>query len=207
VKAIINHTVEQLKSTDALYGPITAFAEASVREYISAILSAAAGIAGNIKLSAVMVITGRLASGPLDYSMLYKDFLIVVAEAKRDQPEKGVVQNVAQIIASREDCVYKVNSRKRGYMEMAGQIEQVSSTGIVTTAKEWFLVRYLLHPTVQVIKSAAYSLPICDITTADAASLRSHVVKIVGMIVGALTLQKEAMDNTEFMKKLKIVHL
>lgn len=208
VKEIIDHTVAQLKFTDALYGPIAECAEASVREYISAILSAAAGIAQGVKLSAEKKITGRKASGPLDYSMIYKDFFVVVAEAKKDNLEKGVVQNVAQLVASRENYLFDVSSKKRGYMEFAGQIAQVPSTGIVSTGERWLLMRYLLLPAPKIVKSRVYTLPICEISTAESdVTLRSHVVKIVNMIVSALMLQKEAVDINEFMKKNKIVHL
>jgi hypothetical protein len=205
VKTIIDHTVAQLRYTDALYGPITKCAESSVREYISAILSAAAGIAQEVKLSAEKEITGRKASGPVDYCMMYKDFLVVIAEAKKDDLEKGVVQNTAQLVASREDYLFNVNCKKRGYMEFAGQIEQVPSTGIVTTGKDWLLMRYLLLPTPAIVRSEVYLLPIS--TTESDTILRSHVLKIVGMIISALKLQKEAVDNNEFMKKNKIVHL
>ena len=208
VKEIIDHTVAQLKYTDALYGPISGCAEASVREYISAILSAAAGIAQGVKLSAEKKITGRKASGPLDYSMIYKDFFVVVTEAKNDDLEEGVVQNVAQLVASRENYLFDVSSKKRGYMEFAEQIAQVSSTGIVSTGERWLLMRYLLLPAPMIVKSSVYNLPICEISTAESdITLRTHVVKIVKMIVCALMLQKEAVDTNEFMKKNKIVHL
>ena len=205
VTAIIDHAVADLKFKDAFYGPITDCLEASVREYISTILTAAAGIAKQIKLSAEREISGRKATGPLDYVMLYKKFYIVVAEAKKDQLKSGVVQNVAQMIASRETYLFNTQGRKRGYLEMAGQIAQVPSTGIVSTGEKWMLLRYILHPVPQVLKSAVYSLPISDISLAGTDStLRSKVVALLEKIVGALNLQKEAVDANEFTKVQKM---
>lgn len=102
VKTIIDHAVADLKYKDALYGPITACVEDSAREYISTVLTAAAGIATQIDLSADRVINGRRATGSLDYAMLYKNFYIPITEAKRANLNTGVVQNIAQMIASRE---------------------------------------------------------------------------------------------------------
>ena len=192
VEAIIDHAVADLKFKDALYGPITDCLEASVREYISTILTAAAGIATEIKLSAAREISGRKATGPLDYAMLYKKFYIAITEAERDRLSTGVVQNIAQMIASRETYLFNTQGRKRGYMDMAGQIAQVPSTGIVSTGDKWMLLRYILHPEPLVVKSAVYSLPICEICIAETDSeLRRHVVLVVGKIVGALSQQKE----------------
>lgn len=206
VKAIIDHAVADLKLKDALYGPIIDCCEASVREYISAILTAAAGIATQIKLSAEREISGRKATGPLDYAMLYKQFCIaIITEAKRDRLSSGVVQNVAQLVASRETYLFDIQDRKRGYMDMAGQIAQVPSTGIISTGKEWLLLRYFLHPAPLVVKSAVYGLPIVEISTADTdCELRRHVLVLLGKIVGALSLQKEAFDANEFTKKQRV---
>ena len=101
-----------------------------------------------------------MATGPLDYAILYKEFYIVIAEAKKDNLDSGIVQNLAQMMASRETYLYKTNGMKRGYLEMAGQIAQVPSTGIVSTGKEWILLRYYLLPEPYVVQSDALFIPI-----------------------------------------------
>ena len=203
VKAIIDHAVADLKYKDALYGPITGCVEDSVREYISTILTAAAGIATEIDLIADREINGRRATGSLDYAMLYKHFYIPITEAKRDNLNTGVVQNIAQIIASRETYLFKNQNRKRKYMDIADQA-QVPSTGIVSAGKEWMLLRYFLHPEPVVLHSAVYLIPISEICTAETDSeLRRHVVVVIGKIVEALNLMKEEIDTNDFTKKQK----
>ena len=147
-----------------------------------------------------------MATGPLDYAILYKEFYIVIAEAKKDNLDSGIVQNLAQMMASRETYLYKTNGMKRGYLEMAGQIAQVPSTGIVSTGKEWILLRYYLLPEPYVVQSNTHFIPIGGIdegTTTDA-SLIECVMKVVGMIVGALNLQKEVVDAVPPAKKQKV---
>ena len=205
VKAIIDHAVADLKYKDAVYGPITQCAEASVREYISTILIAATNIAREVKLWSEKEIRGTMATGPLDYAILYKEFYTVIAEAKKDNLDSGIVQNLAQMMASRETYLYKTNGMKRGYLEMAGQIAQVPSTGIVSTGKEWILLRYYLLPEPYVVQSDALSIPIVGIQRATTdTELRRDVMIVVGMIVGALNLQKEVVDAIPPAKKQKV---
>lgn len=64
VKTIMDHAVADLKFEEALFGPITQCVEASVREYISTILIAAASIAIQIKLCFEKEVIGRKAKGP-----------------------------------------------------------------------------------------------------------------------------------------------
>jgi hypothetical protein len=200
VKAIIDVAVADLKYKDALYGQITVCVEDSVREYISTILTAVAGIATQIDLSADREINGRRATGSLDYAMLYKNFEIPITEAKRDNLSTGVVQNIAQMIASRETYLFENQDRKRKYMDIADQIAQVPSTGIVSTGKEWMLLRYFLHPEPLLVHSAVYLIPISEICTAETDSeLRRHVVVVIGK---ALNLLKEVIDTNDFTKKL-----
>ena len=72
---------------------------------------------------------------------------------------------------------------------MARRIAQVPSTGIVSTGKEWILLRYYLLPEPYVVQSD---------------ELRRDVMKVVGMIVGALNLQKEVVDTIPPAKKQKV---
>jgi hypothetical protein len=205
VKAIIDHAVADLKYKDVLYGPITDCVEASVREYISSILTAAASLAKGIKLSAERSITGSRATGKLDYAMQYRQFYIVIAEGKKDSLKLGVDQNVAQMLASRENYLCDREHRKRNFMEFAGPIAQVPSTGIVSTGKEWLLMRYTLLPTPLLVKSKVLSLPIIKIAGLESdVELRKDVLAVVSLIVGALNLQKDAVDLNEYTKKPRV---
>jgi len=149
---VIEHALEDLHYKNMFYGPITTcVAEASVKEYISSVLLACARITGDVKLFAELDIAGRKgSSGPLDYAILYKQFFLIITEAKKDQLELGVIQNIAQLVASREETLYNLapysNNNKRNYMSMAGDIACIPSTGVVSTGKEWLLIRYVLLP-------------------------------------------------------------
>ena len=105
---VIQHVLVDLMYKNELYGPITDCAEASVREYISAVILAGAKIAGDVKLSAERKITGKKGYGPLDFAMLYKDFFLLITEAKKDNLNHGVIQNLGQLVASREESLYNV---------------------------------------------------------------------------------------------------
>lgn len=206
VMAIIDHAVADLKYKDAVYGPITTqCAEALVREYISPILIAATNIAREVKLWSEKEICGTLATGPLDYAILYKEFYTVITEAKRDNLDSAIVQNLAQMIASRETYLFNTNGMKRGYLDMAGQIAQVPSTGIVSTGKEWILLRYYLFPEPYVMQSNPLFIPIGGISQATTdTEPRRGVIIVVGMIVGALKLHKDAVDALSAAKKQKV---
>ena len=128
---VIEHALEDLHYKNVFYGPITGCLEASVREYISSVLLACARITGNIKLVAELDIAGRKGNGPLDYAILYENFFLLITEAKKDNLENGIIQNIAQLVASREQFLYDNSSLKRNYMSMAGDIACIPSTGVV----------------------------------------------------------------------------
>jgi len=199
VKRIIDHLIVHLKYTDNVYGPVSkCLNEASIREYIGPILLACALIAGNIKMSAEQNIVGKRANGPLDYAMIYKKFFILITEAKKDNLDVGIVQNLAQIVASREEylrIIADVAGKKRTYMTMAGQIAQILSTGIISTGEKWMLLRYLTHAdgTAHVSRSACFTLPFEGRYTDEV--FKQQVNKLISKIIGAIQLQKEAVDD------------
>lgn len=82
-------------------------------------------------------IPGSLGNGPVDYSLIYKKSNnICVVEAKKELMEQGVAQNIAQLVASREDYSYS-NKRK-----MMNKIVDLSSIGIVTSGEGWIFTKY-----------------------------------------------------------------
>ena len=88
---------------------------------------------------------------------------------------------------------------------MAGKIAQVPSTGIVSTGKEWILLRYYLLPEPYVVQSDALFISIGGIQGATTnTELRRDVMIVVGMIVGALNHQKEVVDAIPPAKKQKV---
>ena len=111
---MIEHALEDLHCKNKFYGPITGCMEASVREYISSVLLACARITGDVKLFAELEIAGRKGSGPLlDYAILYKKFFLLVTEAKKDQLEQGVIQNIAQLVARERRNALQLGTRQQ----------------------------------------------------------------------------------------------
>lgn len=191
---VIQHALVDLMYKNELYGPITNCAEASVREYISAVILACAKIAGDVKLVADRKITGKKGNGPLDYAMLYKDFFLLVTEAKKDDLNHGVIQNLGQLVASREESMYTLAepNKKRDYMTMAGDIASVPSTGIASTGKEWILIRYVMLPQPAVYISSPMTLPLLDGKLED---IKTHLLTLMSKLLGAVHLQKEAVNQ------------
>ena len=62
----------------------------------------------------------------------------------------GFGQNLAQLVASREQYLHAQHpDKKRKFAEMAGDIACVPSSGIVTTAKEWYVFSSFGHASSQ----------------------------------------------------------
>ena len=199
---VIQHALVDLVYKNELYGPITNCAEASVREYISAVILACAKIAGDVKLSAERKITGKKGYGPLDYAMLYKDFFLLITEAKKDNLNHGVIQNLGQLVASREESLYNLAepNKKRDYMTMAGDIASVPSTGIASTGKEWVLIRYVMLPQPAVYTSSPMTLPLLDGKLED---IKKHLLTLMSKLLGAIDLQKKAVNQYGLAKEQK----
>ena len=198
IKNIIDHVVRHIQYTDGVYGPIVRCLENSVREYIGAVLLACALIAGEIKMSAEKSICGKRAYGPLDYVMLYKKFFLLITEAKKDDMIGGTTQNLAQLVASREQYLYNEApvSRKRTYMDMAGQIARIPSTGIVTSGKDWILLRYLQQDNGSFYAVESNMLTI-DVAARDPKKVEEGLIKVISKITGAIRLQKDALDSAQ----------
>ena len=198
IKYILDHVERHIQYTDGVYGPIVRCLEASVREYIGVVLLACAMIAGEITMSAEKSICGKRANGPLDYVMLYKKFFLLITEAKKDDMLAGITQNLAQLVASREQYLYNEAPvlRKRTYMDMAGQIARIPSTGIVTSGKDWILLRYLQRDDGGFYAVGSNMLTI-DVGAQDPKIIEEGLIKVISKITGAINLQKDAFDSAQ----------
>lgn len=77
--------------------------EATIRLYIDPVLLASARIVKEIKLFAEKTISGKAATGPVDYIFYFKGKIVVcVTEAKCQKLKEGLAQNIAQIAVARE---------------------------------------------------------------------------------------------------------
>ena len=188
---VIEHAIEDLHYKNKFYGPITGCLDSSVREYISPVILACARIAGNVKLVAELDIVGRKGKGLLDYAILYKRFFLPITEARKDLLDQGIMQNIAHLIATREETLSASNN-KRNYLAMTGDISSIPSTGVASTGKEWVLIRYVLLPKPAVFKSSAISLPVIDGSPEE---LRRHLLGLLSKLLGAIDLLKSLVDE------------
>jgi len=188
---VVEHALEDLFYKNEFYGPITSCLESSVREYISSVLLACARITGNVKLVAELDIVGRKGNGPLDYAILYQNFFLL-----------RIIQNIAQLVASREQFLYDNSSLKRNYMSMAGDIACIPSTGVVSTGMEWVLIRYVFLPRPAVFKSYPMSLPLVNVN-GSLAELRQYLLRLLSKLLGAIDLQKKLVGERTLAKAQK----
>lgn len=188
---VVEHALEDLFYKNEFYGPITSCLESSVREYISSVLLACARITGNVKLVAELDIAGRKGNGPLDYAILYQNFFLL-----------RIIQNIAQLVASREQFLYDNSSLKRNYMSMAGDIACIPSTGVVSTGMEWVLIRYVFLPRPAVFKSYPMSLPLVNVN-GSLAELRQYLLRLLSKLLGAIDLQKKLVGERTLAKAQK----
>jgi hypothetical protein len=88
--------------------------ECTMREFIGPILVSAVVKMqdSDMKICPERNIEGKMGKGPVDYVITFLSFYICVVEAKKDDFEGGVVQNIAQIKASRE-MFMREDTRKR----------------------------------------------------------------------------------------------
>jgi hypothetical protein len=207
ISKVLEHAVQDVLCKLPIYGPVIVAQEASTREFIGPVLVAAARISGAVKIVAEKKIVGFRGNGPVDYAMVYQDFNIVITEAKKENLNDGITQNIAQLIGAREDYLYETtdcgSKRKYWYLDYAGEIAQVPSSGVVSTALSWVFTRYLEYPNRRVYESEPFFLPLSE--DVEIAYLRSSIVRVVRVLVEMLRMQKECIDNNERAKRRLLV--
>lgn len=209
VKKILEHAVADIMCKLPIFGPIeSAQNEASVRELIGPVLVAAARISMNIRIVSEKQITGSMGNGPVDYDMIYKDFNIVITEAKKEDMKKGLGQNIAQLVGGREDYLVRketfIPNKKRSLpvSEYQPLIADIPSCGIVSTANTWVFLRYSragTHPVVY--RSNAFEIPLGHSTTEG--KVMDAMTIVVRILVEILRTQKLAVDSNTFVLSQK----
>lgn len=135
-------TIEKVSGVlDLLFG-----CEMTRRVYIDPLLIASARVAGNIKLEVERNYQNQDLNGPVDYTFKFGEQTICVTEGKKDNLEAGVVQNLAQLVAVRDE-------RKRKFDEISS--EQTPIYGIATTYTSW---SFLKLSDDQVVRSSPISI-------------------------------------------------
>ena len=79
--------------------------EFTKRDFIGPVLVAAIILMNfsNIKMFSERKIVGKFGNGPLDYDIIYNQFHVCVVEAKKENLVQGIYQNIAQLVACRNN--------------------------------------------------------------------------------------------------------
>ena len=96
-------------------------------------------------------IVGRRFHGPVDYSIMYALFEIILTEAKKSDLQTGLYQNLLQQHASLEllsDLFIDRNvlgtKRRFDYINNYNDLKYISTAGIVTTGKAWVFNKVII---------------------------------------------------------------
>ena len=100
----------ELKDRNAVFGDIGMGNESTRREFISPVLvRAARPFAPDMRIKPERDSSGDIGRGKEDYVFIYKEITIAVTEAKKDDVDAGVVQNVAQLRSNKQVCRYALS--------------------------------------------------------------------------------------------------
>ena len=170
------HALKDLRIKHELFGALTEGCEYTRREFISAVIILSAKIAG-VKLAVEENIQGRLGNGPVDWVALYESYRICITEGKKDNLSNGVIQNIAQMVASRED-----RNPKRKFSPT------IPSFGIATTYHQWVFLKLTDEPR-DLFRSTDDSIVISQ------DYLEESLKAVVSQIVGIFMEQKSEIDS------------
>lgn len=127
-----NHIKHALATITGLLGLVDLVdgCETTHRLYIDPVLVAAGFMAKDLKLKVEQNVNSPEAKGPVDYMFYYNLICVCVSEGKKDQLDKGIAQNVAQLGAIRAN-------RKRKH----DHISPSDCYGIATTFTHWVFIK------------------------------------------------------------------
>lgn len=186
--------------------------ETTIREFISVFLIGAVLLVNKdaidtgecvVEMIAEHQITGILGRGPVDYDLIFELFHICVTKAKKEKIEQGVYQNVAQMVACRDNYVYETKKRKRDESD-ADYIQDLPSTGIVSTGENWIFLKYMFVEGVwKLYRSREYIVPMSTEALRSTDTCFSILKSVIGRIVGMLHDQKNSILEFHKTKRTK----
>jgi hypothetical protein len=148
----VGTVLRELQRRYASYGDIGAANDATRLEYISPVLISVVQLFPHFPGSGLSLQLGRRTSGetarvPVDFLYVYKKIQILVTEAKKDNLEQGIAQNVAQLRSAQQVSVVHrlslINNRtgsgsfpksKSPFFKMHGALSQPATCGPLFTS-------------------------------------------------------------------------
>ena len=174
----------------------------TMREFIGPVLVHAllhiSGKSKKVQMVAQRKLSGSLGYGPVDYIMMYKDFNICVVEAKKEAIEYGVYQNIAQMVASREDYCRK---RKRS----SDDFKDIPSCGIVTSGSDWVFLLYSFEENQWVVRrTAVHTITLDEYIGIGKAPIETVLRIVVHLIRYEMDKFDAVVEDQEATKKAKV---
>ena len=124
------------KTSDSLAGAN----EATRCEFVSSVIHGVVHCyEGKVKVYPQYEISGSHGKGPVDWAIKFGNTIIAVTEAKRENLDQGVRQNVIQLQASTQ-C----NPRKRKF---DSALQEDTMFGIITTGVYWIIIKVVSNGT------------------------------------------------------------
>jgi len=172
---LFQHAKKDLTIKHKIFGALTESCGYTRREFISSVLLLAANIA-DVHLGVEEPVAGRLGHGPVDWVALYKSYRIFITEGKKDDLTKGVVQNIAQMVAAGED-----RNPKRKFSP------DIPMYGIATTYTEWVFLKLTCGETRALFR--------WNDRTIDKDNIEVGLQQVAGQIVAMFKEQKATVDK------------
>ena len=151
---------------------------------------------GAIKVYPQYNVSGSHGKGPVDWAIKIDETIIAITEAKREDLNQGVGQNIVQLQASSQR-----NPKKRTY---DSALREDVMFGIVTTGVEWVIIKLVSNGSnnnndnVRVLLSSRspFSLPINEVPL-QRERLKERLDDLFGQLVWAFDQQIESQNQTK----------
>jgi hypothetical protein len=149
---------------------------------------------GQIKVYPQYNISGSHGKGPVDWAIKVGDTIIAITEAKKEDLDQGVGQNVIQLQASTQR-----NLKKRTY---DSALREDAMFGIITTGVDWVIIKLISNggsvnnDNVKVMLSSRspFSLPINEVPLEDG-RLKERLEDLFSQLVWTFDQQLESQDQ------------
>ncbi|CAG8602839.1 10257_t:CDS:2 [Ambispora leptoticha] len=169
--------------------------EMTCREFISTFMNSAVthvrSEENELQLKAEEWLSGSRGYGPVVYSVNLGEIVVLVEEAKKENFEKGVAQNIVQMHSAIEAL-----NRKRKIDETESENVPIIMYGIVTNAIEWYFLRWAGSLKDAIIE---FSGP----CTCDFYDNLKNAKNIVGYIISILQSQVRGLKNSAERRTIK----
>lgn len=162
----------------------------------------------DLKLAFEHPITGLRGKGAADYMIKSRHLNIIATEVKKESIPEALVQNLAQIVASRDALAIKnvfslpPGEKKEGLRKILAAIQDVPSFGIVTTGNEWQFVKYFhSNGGWNAVRSSPYQLSYTAVQ--KKASMTEEISDLLFKLCGLIHTQICAINSSDSMKELE----